>query len=155
MGHQAKVVTVSDGVVDGTRDDASGAALVERLTAAGYDVVDRIVVPDGVGSVEAALRTACRGFTGLVVTTGGTGFGPRDLTPEGTRAVLDREAPGLAEAMRLVSPLGRLSRALAGTVGTALVLNTPGSTTGCIETLEAVLDVLPHALELLEGGRPH
>jgi molybdopterin adenylyltransferase len=155
MGLQAKVVTVSDGVVDGAREDASGAALVERLTAAGYDVVDRIVVPDGVESVEAALRAACSDFAGLVITTGGTGFGPRDLTPEGTRAVVDREAPGLAEAMRLVSPLGRLSRAVAGTVGSALVLNTPGSTKGCIETLEAVLDVLPHALELLEGGRPH
>ena len=155
MGLQAKVVTVSDGVVDGTREDASGAALVERLTAAGYDVVDRIVVPDGVESVEAALRAACSDFAGLVITTGGTGFGPRDLTPEGTRAVLDREAPGLAEAMRLVSPLGRLSRAVAGTVGAALVLNTPGSTKGCIETLESVLDVVPHALELLEGGRPH
>jgi molybdopterin adenylyltransferase len=152
---QAKVVTVSDGVVDGTRDDASGAALVERLTAAGYDVVDRMVVPDGTDSVEAALRAACRGFAGLVVTTGGTGFGPRDLTPEGTRAVLEREAPGLAEAMRLASPLGRLSRAVAGTVGTSLVLNTPGSTKGCVETLEAVLDVLPHALELLDGGHPH
>lgn len=155
MGLQAKVVTVSDGVVDGTREDASGAALVERLTAAGYEVVDRLVVPDGTDSVAAALRAVCQEFAGLVVTTGGTGFGPRDLTPEGTRAVLDREAPGLAEAMRLVSPLGRLSRATAGTVGMALVLNTPGSSKGCVETLDAVLDVLPHALELLEGGRPH
>jgi molybdopterin adenylyltransferase len=155
MGLQAKVVTVSDGVVDGTREDTSGAALVERLTAAGYEVIDRLVVPDGTESVAAALRTACHDFAGLVVTTGGTGFGPRDLTPEGTRAVLEREAPGLAEAMRLVSPLGRLSRAVAGTVGTALVLNTPGSSKGCIETVEAVLDVVPHALELLQGGRPH
>ena len=89
------------------------------------------------------------------MTTGGTGFGPRDLTPEGTRAVIEREAPGLAEAMRLVNPLGRLSRAVAGTVGQALVLNTPGSSSGAVETLEAVVDVLPHALELLAGGRPH
>ena len=79
----------------------------------------------------------------------------RNPTPEGTRTVLEREAPGLAEAMRLVSPLGRLSRATAGTVGACLVLNTPGSTSGCIETLDAVLDVVPHALELLKGGRPH
>lgn len=155
MALKAKVITVSDGVVDGTRDDRSGAALAEHLAAAGYEVVARAVVPDGTDAVGAALRDACDGFAGLVVTTGGTGFGPRDLTPEGTRSVLDREAPGLAEAMRLVSPLGRLSRALAGTVGEALVLNTPGSTKGCIETLEAVLDVLPHALELLRGGRPH
>jgi molybdopterin biosynthesis enzyme MoaB len=89
------------------------------------------------------------------VTTGGTGFGPRDLTPEGTRAVLDREAPGLAEAMRLVNPLGRLSRAAAGTIGTALVLNTPGSSKGAVECLDAVLDVVPHVLDLLTGGRPH
>lgn len=152
---RARVLTISDGVVGGTRDDRSGDALVARLTEAGFEVDRRQVVADGVESVAAALRDLSDGFAGLVVTTGGTGFGPRDLTPEGTRAVLDREAPGLAEAMRLVSPLGRLSRAVAGTVGEALVLNTPGSTAGCIETLEAVLDVVPHALDLLAGGRPH
>jgi molybdopterin adenylyltransferase len=113
------------------------------------------VTADGVDAVAEALRATTHGFAGLVITTGGTGFGPRDLTPEGTAAVLDREAPGLAEAMRLVSPLGRLSRARAGTAGQALVLNTPGSTAGCIETLDAVLDVVPHALDLLAGGRPH
>ncbi|HEY2997123.1 MAG TPA: molybdopterin-binding protein, partial [Acidimicrobiales bacterium] len=106
-------------------------------------------------AVAAALRELAAGFAGLVVTTGGTGFGPRDLTPEGTLAVLDRQAPGLAEAMRQVSPLGRLSRAVAGTVGTALVLNTPGSSTGAVECLDAVIDVVPHALDLLAGGRPH
>ena len=152
MTLQAKVLTVSDGVVGGTRDDRSGAALVDRLTAAGYDVVDRQVVADGTDSVAGALRRLTLGFAGLVVTTGGTGFGPRDLTPEGTAAVLDRNAPGLAESMRLVNPdKGRLSRGVAGTVGTALVLNTPGSTGGAIECLEAVLDILPHALELLAG----
>jgi molybdenum cofactor synthesis domain-containing protein len=92
------------------------------------------------------------GFAGLVVTTGGTGFGPRDLTPEGTRAALEREAPGLAEAMRLVNPRpGRLSRGVAGTRGTALVLNTPGSPKGCVECLGAVIDALPHALSLMTG----
>jgi molybdenum cofactor synthesis domain-containing protein len=146
---EAKVVTVSDGVVAGTREDKSGAALVSRLTDAGYAVVDRRVVADGRENVGEALVELAEGFTGLIVTTGGTGFGPRDLTPEGTRVILDREAPGLAEAMRLVSPLGRLSRAVAGTRGRALIVNTPGSTTGAIETLEAVLDVLPHALRLL------
>jgi molybdopterin adenylyltransferase len=155
MARLAKVITVSDGVADGTREDRSGAALVAHLAAAGFDVVEHIVTADGTKAVGDTLRTACRGFAGLVVTTGGTGFGPRDLTPEGTLAVVEREAPGLAEAMRLVSPLGRLSRAVAGTVGEALVLNTPGSTTGCIETLDAVLDVVPHALELLAGQRPH
>ena len=155
MAHQAKVITVSDGVADGTREDRSGAALVEHLAANGYEVAGHSVVRDGVEQVAEEVRAACEGFSGLVVTTGGTGFGPRDLTPEGTREALDREAPGLAEAMRLVSPLGRLSRATAGTIGTALVLNTPGSTTGCVECLDAVLDAVPHALDLLQGGRPH
>jgi len=151
----AKVITVSDGVAAGVRDDRSGAALAERLTRGGFEVVDRIVTADGVDEVADTVRKATEGFAGLVVTTGGTGFGPRDLTPEGTRLVLDREAPGLAEAMRLVNPLGRLSRATAGTVGRALVLNLPGSTTGSVECLETVLDVAPHALDLLRGGHPH
>ncbi|MFL6205513.1 MAG: molybdenum cofactor biosynthesis protein B [Acidimicrobiales bacterium] len=155
MARPAKVITVSDGVVAGVRDDKSGAALEAHLTGAGYTVVERTVVPDGVESVADAIRSACDGFAGLVVTTGGTGFGPRDLTPEGTLQAVERQAPGLAEAMRLVSPLGRLSRAVAGTRGQALVLNTPGSTAGCVETLEAVLEVVPHALELLAGEHPH
>jgi molybdenum cofactor synthesis domain-containing protein len=141
--------------VEGTREDRSGAALAEHLEGAGFDVVERMVVADGVESVRDALLAAVHDFGGLVVTTGGTGFGPRDLTPEGTRAAIERDAPGLAEAMRLVSPLGRLSRGMAGTIGAALVLNTPGSTTGCVECVDAVLDVVPHALELLAGGRPH
>ncbi len=150
-----KILTVSDGVVAGTREDKSGVALAERLTAAGFEVVERRVTEDGIESVAAALRQMTDRFPGLVVTTGGTGFGPRDLTPEGTLRVIDRVAPGLAEAMRLASPLGRLSRAVAGTVGESLVLNTPGSTKGCIETLDAVLDVIPHALRLLAGHREH
>lgn len=149
------MITVSDGVVEGVRADRSGDALEALLAEHGFDVIDRVVTGDGTDAVAGSLRAACAGFAGLVVTTGGTGFGPRDLTPEGTLAVLDRHAPGLAEAMRQVSPLGRLSRALAGTVGEALVLNTPGSTAGCVQTLDAVLDVVPHALELLVGGRPH
>ena len=152
---QAKVLTVSDGVVAGTRDDRSGAALEDRLTDAGFQVVERRVSADGIDDVAGALRELSDGFAGVIVTTGGTGFGPRDLTPEGTRAVLDREAPGLAEAMRLVNPLGRLSRAAAGTIGTALVLNTPGSSKGAVECLDAVIDVVPHVLDLLTGGRPH
>jgi molybdenum cofactor synthesis domain-containing protein len=151
----AKVITVSDSVADGTREDRSGPILVDHLVAAGFEVVAHDAVADGADSVAAAVRAACDGFAGLVVTTGGTGFGPRDLTPEGTLAVLERQAPGLAEAMRLVSPLGRLSRAVAGTVGQALVLNTPGSTKGCVETLDAVLEVVPHALGLLAGEQPH
>ena len=148
----AKVLTVSDGVVHGTREDRSGAALEERLSAAGYRVVERRVVADGVESVADALRELADGFAGLIVSTGGTGFTPRDLTPEGTRVVVEREAPGLAEAMRLVSPLGRLSRGIAGVRGQALILNTPGSPKGCVEQLAAVLDIVPHALTQLTGG---
>lgn len=146
---QAKVLTVSDGVVAGTRVDTSGAALVSLLDQHGFDVVDHRVVADGVESVARALVELTEGFAGLVVTTGGTGFAPRDQTPEGTRAIVEREAPGLAEAMRLVNPLGRLSRGIVGIRGSSIVCNTPGSPKGCVEQLSAVLDVLPHALRLL------
>jgi molybdenum cofactor synthesis domain-containing protein len=157
---RAKVLTVSDGVADGTREDKSGRALVERLSATGYEVVDHRVTADGVDAVAAALRELTAGFAGLVVTTGGTGFGPRDLTPEGTKAVLEREAPGLAEAMRIASnaggrTFGMLSRGVCGTVGEALVCNVPGSSGGAVECLDAVLDAVPHVLDLLAGGRPH
>lgn len=156
---QAKVLTVSDGVVAGTRDDVSGRALVERLTGEGYEVVEHRVAADGVQSVAQALTELAAGFAGLVATTGGTGFGPRDLTPEGTRSVIEREAPGLAEAMRAVSlgknPHGMLSRSVCGATGATLICNLPGSATGAIECLEAVLPALPHALDLLAGGRPH
>lgn len=146
----AKVLTVSDGVVAGTREDRSGQALIDTLVAGGWRVAERRVVADGTDSVATALRELTDGFRGVVVTTGGTGFAPRDQTPEGTLAVLDRQAPGLAEAMRAANPgFGRLSRAVAGTVGTAIVLNTPGSSSGAAECLSAVIDALPHALALL------
>lgn len=147
---RAKVLVVSDGVIAGTREDRSGPALAALLVDAGWDVAGWDTVADGTESVALALRRMTEGFAGLVVTTGGTGFGPRDLTPEGTRLVLDRDAPGLAEAARLANPVkGRLSRGIAGIVGRCIVLNTPGSTSGAVESLEAVLDVLPHALALL------
>lgn len=149
MALNAKVLTVSDGVIAGTREDKSGDVLVDMLEREGFTVVERRAVEDGTESVSNALISLCEGFAGLVVTTGGTGFGPRDLTPEGTRVVIDREAPGLSEASRLVSPLGRLSRAIAGTRGESLIINTPGSPNGAKETLGAVLDVIPHALQLL------
>jgi molybdopterin adenylyltransferase len=145
----AKVVTVSDGVMAGTREDRSGEALAEALSAGGFQVVSRSVIPDGVASVAGELARVCAEFSGLVVTTGGTGFAPRDRTPEGTREIIERDAPGLAEAMRLVSPLGRLSRGVAGIRGHTIVLNTPGSPRGAAECLAAVIDVLPHALDLL------
>ena len=147
----AKVITVSDSVPAGSAVDRSGPALVERLTDAGFDVVEQVVVTDGVGPVSAALHAACAGFAGLVVTTGGTGLAPRDQTPEASLAVIERQAPGLAEAMRAVDPRGRLSRGVAGVVGSSLVLNTPGSPGGAVDHLAAVVDVLPHALALLAG----
>ena len=139
----AKVLTVSDGVVDGTREDRSGAALAQRLEASGYVVVERRVVADGIESVRAALVELAADFAGLVMTTGGTGFGPRDLTPEGTRAAIDREAPGLAEAIRTASNangrnFGLLSRAVAGTIGATLVVNAPGSPGGAVEAFDAI-----------------
>ena len=156
----AKVLTVSDGVVAGTREDRSGRALVARLGEAGYAVVDHRVCADGIETVADALRALTEGFAGLVITTGGTGFGPRDLTPEGTGTVLERDAPGLAEAMRRSSDgdgrgFGMLSRGRCGTVGEAIVCNLPGSAPGACECLDVVLGVLPHALDLLGGGRPH
>lgn len=156
----AKVLTVSDGVAEGAREDRSGRALVDALTEAGFRVAEHRVAPDGVEAVAAALGEMTDGFAGLVITTGGTGFGPRDLTPEGTRAVIEREAPGLAEAIRRVSDeggrgFGMLSRAVCGTRGAALVCNAPGSSSGALEALEAILPVVPHALDLLAGGRPH
>lgn len=150
-GLLAKVLTVSDGVIAGTREDRSGAALVQRLAAEGFTVVEHRVVADGIQNVGEAIFEMSEGFNGLIISTGGTGFGPRDFSPEGTKMVLDREAPGLAEAMRGVNPLGRLSRGVAGTRGQALVVNTPGSTAGTIECLEAILDVIPHAIRLMAG----
>ena len=146
---EAKVLTVSDGVVHGTRVDTSGEALASALESAGFRVVERALTADGADEVAAALTVLCEGFAGLVVSTGGTGFAPRDQTPEGTRRVIEREAPGLAEAMRLVSPLGRLSRGIVGIRGRSIICNTPGSPKGCVEQLNAIIDVLPHALRLL------
>jgi molybdopterin adenylyltransferase len=147
----AKVLTVSDGVFHGVRDDTGGRGLAAHLAAGGFEVVDHQVIQDGAEEVAAKLIEMTEGFAGLVVTTGGTGFAPRDQTPEGTRSVIEREAPGLAEAMRLISPFGRLSRGVAGVRGRTIICNTPGSPKGTIEQIDAVIDVLPHALRLLNS----
>ncbi|MEZ5323027.1 MAG: MogA/MoaB family molybdenum cofactor biosynthesis protein [Microthrixaceae bacterium] len=153
---EAKVLTVSDSVDAGTRADEGGPAVSALLADAGFLIVERRVCADGPESVALSLSNMAYNFWGLIVTTGGTGFGPRDMTPEGTVRILDRRAYGLSEAMRAAHPNGRLSRIVAGTRGHALIINTPGSPNGAVEMLEAIVDVLPHALSLMAGVEtPH
>ena len=153
----ARVITVSDGVSTGARDDLSGDALADLLSAEGYEVT-REVVPDETEEISRAIRGAADDVS-LVVTTGGTGFGPRDVTPEATVAVLEREAPGLVQAMVAAglesTPMAALSRARAGSLGSCLVVNVPGSPRGATESLHAIIDVIPHALRLLAGDTGH
>jgi molybdopterin adenylyltransferase len=152
---RAAVLTVSDGVTHGTRADESGDMASRLLREAGFDVSDRRAVPDERPAIESVLRELAATH-GLVVTTGGTGFGPRDVTPEATRAVIEREAPGLAELMRATglghTPMAALSRAVAGALGDTLIVNLPGSPQGVRESLASVLPVIPHAVELLGGA---
>ena len=147
----AKVLTVSDGVFHGARDDTGGRGLAGHLSQNGFTIVDHQVTQDGSEEVASKLIEMSDGFAGLIVTTGGTGFAPRDQTPEGTLNVIERDAPGLSEAMRLVSPFGRLSRGVAGIRGSTIICNTPGSPKGTVEQIDAVIDVLPHALRLLNS----
>lgn len=151
----AIVVTVSTRAANGVYDDETGPAVAAALTDAGLTVVDVQVVPDGRAVVSDALRRACE-RAALVVTNGGTGLHPGDQTPEATLDVVDRAAPGLAEAMRAASlaatPMAMLSRAVAGIRGRTLVINLPGSPRGALENLHVLLPVLPHALDQLAGG---
>jgi len=154
---RAAVITVSDGVSAGVREDGSGQAVEEMLTSNGYQV-SRDLVPDQVDRITAAITEACSNAD-LVLTTGGTGFGLRDVTPEATGSVLEREAPGLVHAMLArgieSTPMAALTRARAGTVGNSLVVNLPGSPKGAVENLEAIIDLIPHALQLLSGDNEH
>jgi molybdopterin adenylyltransferase len=154
----AAVLTISDSCSRGEKEDLSGPAVAEALKGRGFQVVERGMVADERGAIQEKLIQLC-GTTRLVVTTGGTGIAPRDVTPEATNDVCDRLVEGIAEQMRAEgmrkTRFAALSRAVCGVRGTSMILNLPGSPAGAVESLEAVIDLLPHALELLVGKTEH
>jgi molybdopterin adenylyltransferase len=156
---KARVITCSDAASRGEREDRSGPAVRDLLESKGYEVDAVVVVADTIEFIATAIVDGTEAGNQLVVTTGGTGIAPRDLTPEATLRVCERLIPGFGELMRATSlqktPMAPLSRAQAATRGTALVVNLPGSVNGAIENLEAVLHLIPHALELLAGKTEH
>ena len=156
---RARVITCSDSAASGQREDLSGPAVRELLEAHGCKVDPVVIVPDEIGVIGGAILHAVDVGARLVVTTGGTGVGPRDFTPEATQRVCERIVPGFGELMRAASaaktPVAALSRAQACTRGPALVVNVPGSVKGAVENLEAVMHLIPHALQLLAGDTEH
>ncbi len=154
----AAVITVSDSCAQGLRADASGPAVVAALEKHGFSIAAREIVPDEQAAIQQAIASASS-RADLVVTTGGTGIAARDVTPEATRAVCDRLVEGIAERMRIEgsrsTPLAALSRGVCGVRGRALVLNLPGSPRAATESLAAVIELLPHALDLLRGNTEH
>ena len=156
---RARIITCSDSASNGMREDRSGPAVRELLEKNGYAVDHVVVVPDEIDVIGGAIMHAVDKGVRLVVTTGGTGVGPRDFTPEATMRVCNRIVPGFGELMRAASlqktPMAALSRAMACTLGPALVINVPGSVNGAVENLAAVMHLIPHALELLSGKTEH
>jgi molybdopterin adenylyltransferase len=152
---RARVITCSDAASRGEREDRSGPAVRDILVGADFDVDAIMVVADDVEAIATAIENATADGARLVVTTGGTGIAPRDVTPEATARVCEKVLPGFGERMRATSPKGALSRAQAVTRGAALIVNLPGSVNGATESLRAVLDLVPHALELLGGRTAH
>ncbi len=156
MQYRAAVLTISDRAARGHREDLAGPAVQARLEEAGWEVTRYKVIPDDFDEIFSTLLTwADLELAHVIFTVGGTGFGPRDVTPEATRKVIQREAPGLAEAMRRESmkktPYAMLSRAVAGIRGRVIIVNLPGSPKAAVENLEVVLPVLPHGIQLLWG----
>ncbi len=154
------IVTISDSVVAGTRQDRSGAVLRERVEALGWQVTVQEIVPDEVDRIAAVLKElADPAQVSLILTTGGTGVSPRDVTPEAARTVIDREIPGLGEVMRAegrkITPFAALSRSMAGIRGTTLIVNLPGSPKGAAESLDAISKLVPHIVNLIEGRTGH
>jgi molybdopterin adenylyltransferase len=157
---QVAIVTVSDSAVAGTREDRSGPKLRERAEALGWTVAAQELVPDETGQISSLLqRLADSGRFSVILTTGGTGVALRDMTPEATRAVIEREIPGVAEVMRAegrkATPLAALSRAVAGIRGRTAIINLPGSPKGAVESLDAISKLVPHIVNLLEGRTDH
>jgi molybdenum cofactor synthesis domain-containing protein len=160
MQIRAAVITVSDSTHAGSREDKSGPAVVARLEQTGYQVVRRVVVPDEREQIAGVLRElADERVAGAVFTTGGTGVSPRDITPEATRDVIEKELPGFGELMRAKglasTKTAVLSRAVSGIRGNVLIVNLPGSTRGAVESLDAILELVPHVLDLINGRTGH